>query len=230
LRRKRKTSSSSDYNEGNEYSFNDAGENTISVTDIKHYFYCPKIIYFDKVMHADAVLSSQQEDAKRVHQAKEKKDKRRKTMFYDERFPGCQKIFRVHMFSGSLSLEGIADCVIIINGHEYIPVDYKRTFSKGGKAWTDHRFQLAAYALLLEEQYSAIVRRGFVYYLPEDLAVEVEITESMKTYLKKVIMAIHNVIKSGEEPSARIPKSRCSGGCGYLWICGGIWNRKSWPH
>lgn len=220
-------SSSSDYNEGNEYSFNDAGENTISVTDIKHYFYCPKIIYFDKVMHADAVLSSQQEDAKRAHQTKEKKDKRRKTMFYDERFPGCQKIFRVHMFSGSLSLEGIADCVIIINGHEYIPVDYKRMFSKSGKAWTDHRFQLAAYALLLEEQYSTIVRRGFVYYLPEDLAVEVEITESMKTYLKKVIRAIHNVIESGEEPSARIPKSRCSGGCGYLWICGGIWNRKS---
>ncbi|HXG05744.1 MAG TPA: CRISPR-associated protein Cas4, partial [Nitrososphaera sp.] len=178
-------SSSSDY-DGSEYSFTDAGENTISVTDIKHYFYCPKIIYFDKVMHADAVLNSQQEVAKKTHKEKEKKDKRRKTMFYDEQFPGCQKLFRLHMFSVSLGLEGIADCVIV-NGRERIPVDYKRMFSKGGEAWTDHRFQLAAYALLLEEQYLNIVRRGFVYYLPEDLAVEVEITESMKTYLKKAI-------------------------------------------
>ncbi|HXG74115.1 MAG TPA: CRISPR-associated protein Cas4 [Candidatus Nitrosotenuis sp.] len=218
-------SSSSD-NDGSEYSFTDAGENTISVTDIKHYFYCPKIIYFDKVMHADAVLNSQQEAAKKTHKEKEKKDKRRKTMFYDEQFPGCQKLFRLHMFSASLGLEGIADCVIV-NGRERIPVDYKRMFSKGGEAWTDHRFQLAAYALLLEEQYSTIVRRGFVYYLPEDKVVEVEITESMKTYLKKAIRAIHNVVEGGEEPSARIPRSRCTGGCGYLWICGGIWNRKN---
>lgn len=217
-------SSSSDHADGNEYSFNDAGENTISVTDIKHYFYCPKIVYFDKVMHADAVLSSQQEAAKKTHQEKEKKDRRRKTMFYDEQFPNCQKLFKVHMFSAPLGLEGIADCVIV-NGQERIPVDYKRMFSKKGEVWTDHRFQLAAYALLLEEQYSTIVRRGFVYYLPEDSAVEVRITESVKTYVKKVIRAIQNIIATGEEPIARIPRSRCSGGCGYLWICGGIWNR-----
>lgn len=214
---------SSSFND--EYSFNDAAENSISVTDIKHHFYCPKIIYFDKVMHADAVLSSQQEDAKKTHKEKEKKDKRRKTMFYEEQFPNCVKLFNIHSYSESLRVEGIVDCMIV-NGEERIPVDYKRMFSKKGQAWTDHRFQLTAYALLLEEQYSTIVRRGFVYYLPEDKAVEVKITESMKTYLKKTVKAIQNVIESGEEPAARIPRSRCTGGCGYLWICGGIWNRR----
>jgi CRISPR/Cas system-associated exonuclease Cas4 (RecB family) len=49
----------------------------------------------------------------------------------------------------------------------------------------------------------------------------------MKNYLKKTVKAIQNVIESGEEPVARIPRSRCTGGCGYLWICGGIWNRKT---
>jgi CRISPR/Cas system-associated exonuclease Cas4 (RecB family) len=56
--------------------------------------------------------------------------------------------------------------------------------------------------------------------------VEIMITENMKTYLEKIIAATANIIESEEEPDARIPASRCSGGCGYLWICGGIWNRK----
>jgi CRISPR-associated exonuclease Cas4 len=205
--------------------FDDAGEDTISVTDVKHYFYCPKIIYFDKVIHADAVLASQQEDARKKHEEKEKKDRRRKTMFYEKQFPNCVKLFRLHLHSANLGIEGIADCMIV-NGEERIPVDYKRMFSNRGSAWTDHRYQLTTYALLMEEEYSTIVRRGFVYYLPEDEAVEVRITESMKTYVKKTIRAIQNVIATGEEPVARIPRSRCSGGCGYLWICGGVWNRK----
>ena len=221
---KRKEKKLNSFND--EYSFNDPEENTISVTDIKHHFYCPKIVYFDKVIHADAVLTSQQEDAKKAHEEKEKKDKRRKTMFYDEQFPNCVKLFNIHMYSKILNVEGIADCMIV-NDEERIPIDYKRMFSKKGQVWTDHRFQLTAYALLIEEQYSTIVRRGFVYYLPEDKAIEVKITESMKTYLKNTVKAIHNVVKSGEEPAARIPRSRCTGGCGYLWICGGIWNRRA---
>jgi CRISPR-associated exonuclease Cas4 len=50
-----------------------------------------------------------------------------------------------------------------------------------------HKFQLSAYALLIEEHYSTKVKRGFVYYIPEDKPVEIEITETVKNYLKRTI-------------------------------------------
>jgi CRISPR-associated exonuclease Cas4 len=221
-----KLNSTNYYNLYDYYAFNDAEEKSISVTDVKHYFYCPKIIYFDKVIHADAILGSQQQESKKIHKEKEKKDKRRMTMLYDDQFPKCVKMFNMHIYSTSLCIDGIIDCVIKNGSDEYIPVDYKKTFSKATQAWTDHKYHLTAYSLLIEEQYSTIVRRGFIYYIPENLAVEIKMSENMKSYLRRSIKAIKNIVKSGEEPIARVPKSRCTGGCGYLWICGGICNRE----
>jgi len=37
----------------------DIAEAFVSVTDVKHYIYCPSLIYFDKVLHATPVFGSQ---------------------------------------------------------------------------------------------------------------------------------------------------------------------------
>jgi CRISPR-associated exonuclease Cas4 len=212
--------------EDSQWAYTDAGESTITVTDIKHYFYCPKIIYFDKVIHAEPRFTAQQNESKIKHDKIEEKDSRRKAgVFYSKELQNAEKSFRVHMHSPTLRLEGVLDC-LLKNGKEMIPIDYKYTVSKKGDPWPDHKYQITAYALLVEETYDTIVRRGFVYYIPEELTIQIRITESMKTYLKKIIGATANIIESEEEPDARIPASRCSGGCGFLWICGGIWNRR----
>lgn len=44
--------------------FSDVSELFISVTDIKHYVYCPRLIYFDRVLYATPVFGSQQEEGK----------------------------------------------------------------------------------------------------------------------------------------------------------------------
>ena len=190
-----------------------------------YYFYCPKIIYFDKVIHAGAIHTSQQKEAKKTHKEKEKKDRYNKTMFHNGQFADCTKMFNVHLCSSNLSIEGVIDCIIKSSHAEYIPIDYKGMHSQKKEAWIDHKFQLTAYALLIEEQYSTVVHRGFIYYIPQEKAIEVRITQAMKNYLKRTIMAIQNIVEKEEEPLEMVPASRCTGGCGYLWICGGIWNR-----
>jgi hypothetical protein len=39
----------------------DVAEPYVSVTDVKHYVYCPRLVYFDRVLHAQPVFGSQQE-------------------------------------------------------------------------------------------------------------------------------------------------------------------------
>ena len=42
----------------------DIAEAFVSVTDVKHYVYCPRLVYFDRVLHATPVFGSQQEEGK----------------------------------------------------------------------------------------------------------------------------------------------------------------------
>jgi hypothetical protein len=48
----------------------DIAESFISVTDVKHYIYCPRLIYFDRVLHATPVFGSQQEEGKESHEGR----------------------------------------------------------------------------------------------------------------------------------------------------------------
>ena len=59
----------------------DIAEEFVSVTDIKHYVYCPRLVYFDRVLHATPVFGSQQEEGKESHEDYIAKELGEKTQF-----------------------------------------------------------------------------------------------------------------------------------------------------
>ena len=198
----------------------DVAEPFVSVTDIKHYIYCPRLIYFDKVLHATPVFGSQQEDSKELHEDYVKKELRRKdAIYYSPEFVGAEKLLFTTLSSGNLELQGNVDCIIKTASDEYVPVDYKNMASDRGRAWMDHKYQLVAYALLVEENFDTVVRRGFVNYIPETLILQLEITPTMKSYVKRVLGHIRRIIKEEELPPIRVAKQKCTGGCGHKQIC-----------
>jgi len=198
----------------------DVAEPFVSVTDIKHYIYCPRLIYFDKVLHATPVFGSQQEDSKELHEDYVKKELRRKdAIYYSPEFVGAEKLLFTTLSSGNLELQGNVDCIIKTASDEYVPVDYKNMASDRGRAWMDHKYQLVAYALLVEENFDTVVRRGFVNYVPETLILQLEITPTMKSYVKRVLGHIRRIIKEEELPPIRVAKQKCTGGCGHKQIC-----------
>jgi len=83
----------------------------------------------------------------------------------------------------------------------------------------DHKCQLVAYALLVEENFETIVKRGFVNYLPETLILQFEITPSMKSYVKRVLGHIKRIIEDEELPPIRVAEQKCGGGCGHKQVC-----------
>ena len=83
----------------------------------------------------------------------------------------------------------------------------------------DHRYQLVAYALLIEENFGTIVKRGFVNYIPETLILQFEITPTMKIHVKRVFGHIKRIIKDEDLPPIRVAKYKCQGGCGHKQTC-----------
>ena len=71
----------------------DIAESFISVTDVKHYIYCPRLIYFDRVLHATPIFGSQQEEGKESHEDYVAKELRRKdAIYYSSEFVGAEKL------------------------------------------------------------------------------------------------------------------------------------------
>jgi len=179
----------------------DVAEPFVSVTDIKHYIYCPRLIYFDRVLHATPVFGSQQEDSKELHEDYVKKELRRKdAIYYSPEFVGAEKLLFTPLSSGNLGLQGSVDCIIKTANGEYVPVEYKNMNSDKGRVCMDHKYQLVAYGLLIEESFDTVVKRGFVNYIPETLILQLEITPTMKSYVKRVLGHIKRIVKEELPP------------------------------
>jgi len=191
-------------------------EELINVTELKQYVYCPRIIYFSYVLRAHPKFYSQQMEGKIIHENITRKEIRRIGSVIE--FKNSQKIFGLNLESHKLNLKGNLDCLIIKDG-EYIPVDYKFMKSNKKRAWLDHKVQITAYSMLIEDNFNKIVKRGYIYYELEDLPIKVPITPSLRRLTKLIIEDIKR-IKYHEILPAKTPDiSKCRGGCGYLWIC-----------
>ncbi len=198
----------------------DVVEDFISVTDIKQYIYCPRIVYFDRVLHATPIFGSQQEDSKELHEDYVNKELRRKdAIYYSPEFIGVEKLLFTSLSSSVLGLQGNVDCVIKTANGEYAPVEYKNMNSDKGRVCMQHKYQLVGYALLIEDNFNTIVKRAFVDYIPEGLILQFEITPTMKIFVKRVLGHIRRIIKDEELPSIRVAKHKCAGGCGHKQIC-----------
>lgn len=198
----------------------DVAESFISVTDVKHYIYCPRLIYFDRVLHATPVFGSQQEEGKETHEEQVAKELRRKdAVYYSSEFVGAQKLLFTPLSSNGLGLQGNVDLIIHTARGEFIPVEYKNMNSDHGRVCMDHKYQLVAYALLIEETYGTTVKSGIVNYLPETQILQFEITPTMKTHVKRVIGHIKRIIQTEELPPIRVASYKCQGGCGHKQTC-----------
>lgn len=93
------------------------------------------------------------------------------------------------MTSEKLHLNGCVD-KIIKTGDELVPSILKTGDCPAQGVWRSDRIQLAAYAMLMEEEFGSSVKRGFVEYLSQAELREVRITgydrRSVKFLIKKV--------------------------------------------
>ena len=199
----------------------DPSARPVTPTDVKQYLFCPLIPYYRRVLGLQPVVDSQQEESIEEHERLRAKDERRLRPLRDERLRGFKPVECPPLYSERLNAYGELDLLLESPDGELVPVDYKFGRSNRGRAWPDHRAQMVLYAILVEDATGRFVRRGFVYYALEERAVEVRVTGRARRWVEDIVSKIHEMDESQIPPRTWRNPERCSGGCGYLWVCRG---------
>lgn len=175
----------------------------LTVTDIKHYFYCPRDLYFSRVLPLSRRVSFKMEEGHQSHIDFDRLEVRRKLKKYG--LEEGTRHFNLQLSSSRLALMGKLD-MFIETAKGFFPVECKNSERKEALG---HKYQLTAYAMLLEDTYNCSVRTGFLYYLPCNRLLPVPITADRRKYVIKVLTIIHNIIATERFPPPTPARGRC---------------------
>lgn len=181
-----------------------------TVTDLKQYAYCPRIVYYTYCLPLIRPTTYKMESGARAHTEAKAQEQRRTLAAYGL-VEGIRH-FNVHVASERLGLQGRIDLVIEVGtkeAPEWIPVDYKQSARRAGP---HYRQQLAAYGMMLEETAGGAARYGFIYSLMTRKAEKIALTERLRNDVWEAVTAMREMVKwerMPEPPRSRGPCINC---------------------
>lgn len=176
----------------------------LEVGDVVQFIYCPRKLYFIKVVGL-RILKPKMEEGRKVQEEVTKRLEK-----IAEKMNG--KLFKnFWLESEALSLAGNLDALILTE-KEVLPLDVK--FSKFGSISYAWKMQLTAYSLLAEENFGKRVERAFIYIVSEkEMLKEVKISAEDKKALLRLLEEIRILLESEKYPQAIKSKK-----CGYCEV------------
>jgi CRISPR-associated exonuclease Cas4 len=188
----------------------------LTVSDLKQWAYCQRIPYYHHVMPVDFARTFKMERGRDIEAAVQAMEKRRGFRRYG--LERGERRFGMWLHSTALGLAGKLD-LLIMTADACYPVDFKDT--EGGVRY-NHRIQLAAYAMLVEENLGQPVQRAFVYLVPSRQLVSIGAGEKEREEVKRAVAAIRSAIAREEMPAPTPVRARCIA-CEFRNYCGDIW-------
>ncbi|MFU8652865.1 CRISPR-associated protein Cas4 [Methanotorris formicicus] len=187
-------------------------EEMITVSDVVEYMYCPRFVYFERV------LGIPQHEEKRekvligrnIHELKEKINKN----YIRKSINAKAKFLNVYLSSKKYRIVGIVDEVLELEDGSYAPLDYKFAEYKN-KLFKTHKYQSILYGLLIKENFNVEVNRGFVVYVRSGNLVK-EIKFKQKDFDDAIgfIDLIFDIIENEEFPlDIKVNKRKCIDCC-----------------
>lgn len=119
--------------------------------------------------------------------------------------------------SDKLQLKGIIDCIEIYKNN-YVPIELKTGKMPKEGVWPGHRIQIAAYAMLIEENFNTNVKEGFIRYLDTNETRHITINPFMKEEIVGLVKEIQELLKANEIPNYCENKNKCTN-CGLRSTC-----------
>lgn len=187
-----------------------------AVTDIKQYGYCPRIIYFTYVQPVPRKITRLMEYGVMEHLKLEELEPRRVIKKYG--LTAGKKVFREKFASSTLKLSGMLDLSIHTDGAIY-PVEFK--FTAAETIQYNHRAQLGAYALLLEEKYGIKITTGFIFLSAGKKIIPVALSERDKLKVVGYIREMSDIIHKETFPAMTRNRGKCVD-CEWKNFCGDI--------
>lgn len=191
----------------------DLEQNVLTVTDLKQWEYCQRIVYFERCLPNIRPTTYLMRQGQALHQDQPRHAVRR--VLPDE-LQG-ERLFGVRYFSPSLGLSGLLDEVIRTSDGQIIPVDYKSTQSLAN----NHKLQLACYALLIEAIEGVSVTVGYIYLMPKRQTVRVPLDDALKQKAQATIDRIRTMIEKEAMPAKTTNANLCVG-CEFRRFCNDV--------
>lgn len=189
-------------------------QTSITPSEIIQYLYCPRFIYFEKVLGISQYEEKSYKAMKgrHIHENKSKMNRE-----YLRKKLGVTDKYQEQYLTNS-KLRGKVDEVLLLDDGSAAPLDYKFAQYKD-KVYNTYKTQLACYAWLIEDNFNRPVNRGFlVYTRSKSKVITVELEESFKKDVKQKAEAIIHIIENNRFPRATRYKKRCIE-CTYRNIC-----------
>jgi CRISPR-associated exonuclease Cas4 len=192
----------------------DADVLLFTITDLKQYAYCARILYYQACLPDVRPMTYKMQAGVDAHERERKRAERRSPGMYGD-LDGEHR-FDVPVQSAALGLTGQID-EVVITPTELAPVDYKLAQRVG-----DHfKLQLAAYALLLEETFRTTVRRGFIYLMTSRKTHEVKITPKLRQQVQQALAEMHAIVEREQMPAPTDWRQRCAD-CEFRRFCNDV--------
>jgi len=99
-----------------------------------------------------------------------------------------------------------------------LPVEYKRGKPPPDKPYDNDRIQLAAAAMLLEEQHQTSIPTGVLYYRAEKRRIEVPIDQALRDLTLSTIQAARELALKDRRPEPLLNDPRCPR-CSLVGLC-----------
>ena len=187
----------------------------LRVNDLKQYAYCPRIVFYQYAMPVQRKATVKMEHGKIVEEKVEQLERRRKLREYG--LAEGERRFQVWLTSSRLGLSGRLD-LLITTARGAFPVDFKDTREP---VHHNHHVQLCAYALLIEDVVGTPVSTGFIYRVPRDDVVLVDITPQLRVETMGALEEIRHMIRTERMPGPTPVRARCTD-CEYRNYCGDV--------
>lgn len=187
----------------------------LTVNDIKQYYYCPRVVYFNHIMPVDKKPTYKMEHGQVMEDEIIRLETRRKFKKYN--LDEGERLFCLWMVSEKIGLSGKLD-MLIMSSRGYFPVDFKYST---GPPQKNHRYQLGGYALLVEEKFGVEVNQGFVYLIPQKDITVFSLTEELKSDILSTLDEIRTMIKKEQMPQAARLRNKCLD-CEFRNYCGDV--------
>lgn len=188
---------------------------SIPISLLRQQCFCPRIPYFYLLRELQPQVGFWVNQGKDYHERMQDLMKRRVLTHYGITETVSIK-FNVALKSERLGLHGICDCVLFGEAQCY-PIEFK--LGKYNLRQRGTQVQLAAYALLCEEQFGLAVKQGFVINPRELKPHRIFIDIEQREYVKQIVSEIQNNCQKAIMPDSSASEAQCSQ-CEFLNFCG----------
>ena len=192
-----------------------AEELMFTVTDLKQYSYCPRVFYYEHCLPHIRPRTHKMDIGRDEHESEQERAGRRTLRQYGAVVG--RREFEVQLESAELRLRGIVDEVVYTDDGKVLPIDYKLASSVSA----NHRLQLTAYAMLLEDKTRTKVAEGYVDLIARRSMIRVIFTPALREEVRAILGAMFETLLQERMPGATTVRSRCAG-CEFRRFCNDV--------